>query len=62
MYINIVDEESLMQYVRPDFAQLTNTASETKSEEDNSHSKKSLVAIRSGVKPKLREIEKRAEK
>lgn len=59
---NIVDEESLMQYVRPDFAQLTNTASETESEEDNSHSKKSLVAIRSGVKPKLREIEKRAEK
>lgn len=59
---NIVDEESLMQYIRPDFAQLTNLDSETESEEYNSHSKKSLVAIRSGVKPQLREIEKRAEK
>lgn len=59
---NIVDEESLMQYIRPDFAQLTNTDSELESKEYNSHSKKSLVAIRSGVKPKLREIEKRTEK
>lgn len=59
---NIVDEEPLMQYIRPDFAQLTNTVSETESKEDDSHSKKSLVAIRSGVKPKLREFEKRAEK
>lgn len=59
---NIIDEESLMQYIRPDFAQLTNTDSETESKEDNSHSKKSLVAIRSGVKLKLREIEKRTEK
>ena len=52
---------SLMQYIRPDFAQLTNLDSEAESEE-YSHSKKSLVAIRSGVKPQLREIEKRAEK
>lgn len=59
---NIVDEESLMQYIRPDFAQLTNTDSETELKEDNSHSKKSLVAIKSGIKPKLREIEKRTEK
>lgn len=59
---NIVDEEPLMQYIRPDFAQLTNTVSETESEKDDSHSKKSLVTIRGGVKPKLREFEKRAEK
>ena len=59
---NIVDEESLMQYIRPDFAQLTNIASETESDEDNSQDKKSLVAIKSGVKPKLREIEKRDKK
>lgn len=57
--VNIVDEKPLMQYIRPDFAQLTNTVSETESEEENSHSKKSLVAIRSGVKPKLREFEKK---
>lgn len=59
---NIVDEESLMQYIRPDFAQLTNTDPKTESKADNSHSKKSLVALRSGVKPKLREIEKGTEK
>lgn len=59
---NIVDQEPLMQYIRPDFAQLTSTFSETDSEEDSSNSKKNLVSIRGGVKPKLREIEKGAEK
>lgn len=59
---NIVDEESLMQYIRPDFAQLTNMDSVKESDENNIQSRKSLVAVRSGVKPKLQEIEKRAEK
>ena len=59
---NIVDEQPLMQYIRPDFAQLTNTDSVKESDEDNIQSIKSLVSVRSGVKPKLHEIEKRDEK
>lgn len=41
---NIVDQESLMQYIKPDFAQLTNIDSETAAEEDNSHSKISFFS------------------
>ena len=57
---NLVDEESLMQYIRPDFARLTDVNFAENPNEDNKVDKKSLVAIKNSIKPILREIEKRA--
>lgn len=59
---NIVDEELLMKYIRPDFAQLTNVDSEVEPNGNINQNRKNLVAIRSGVKPKLREFDESAEK
>jgi hypothetical protein len=61
---DIVDEASLMDYIKPDFAKLTEitfdetveTSVETVPEtEDDS---RRLVAVKSGYKPKLRDIDK----
>lgn len=57
---NIVDEISLMQYIKPDFARLTDVGPVEKTDESREPNKKSLVAIKSGIKPKLQEIEKKA--
>ncbi len=57
---NIVDETSLMQYIKPDFAWLTDIGPSEDTDEDAKPDKKRLVAIKSGIKPKLREIEKKA--
>ena len=57
---NIVDEASLMQYIKPDFARLTDIGPSEDTDEDAKPDKKGLVAIKSGIKPKLREIEKKA--
>ena len=57
---NIVDEASLMQYIKPDFARLTDIGPSEDTDEDVKPDKKGLVAIKSGIKPKLREIEKKA--
>lgn len=57
---NIVDEVSLMQYIKPDFARLTDIGPSEDTDEDVKQDKKNLVAIKSGIKPKLREIEKKA--
>lgn len=57
---NIVDEISLMKYLKPDFAELTNIGSIEDIDENKESDKKGLVAIKSGIKPKLREIEKKA--
>ena len=57
---NIVDEASLMQYIKPDFARLTDIGPVEESNEDKKESKKGLVSLKSGLKPKLREVEKKA--
>ena len=57
---NVVDEASLMQYIKPDFARLTDIGPSEDTDEDAKPDKKGLVAIKSGIKPKLREIEKKA--
>ena len=57
---NIVDEASLMQYIKPDFARLTDIGPSEDTDEDAKPDNKGLVAIKSGIKPKLREIEKKA--
>lgn len=57
---NIVDEKPLNQYIKPDFAQLTDIESTKDTNEETKIDKKGLVAIKSGIKPKLREIEKKA--
>lgn len=57
---NIVDETSLMQYIKPDFAQLTDVGLLEDIDEEVKPDKKGLVAIKNGIKPKLREIEKKA--
>ncbi len=54
---NIVDEASLMQYIKPDFARLTDIGP-VESDEENMKDNKGLVSIKSGLKPKLREIDK----
>ena len=57
---NIVDETSLMQYIKPDFAGLTDVGPAEETDEENRENKQGLVAIKSGLKPKLREVEKKA--
>lgn len=57
---NIVDEASLRQYIKPDFARLTDVGPVDDTNEEKKSDKKGLVAIKSGIKPKLREIEKKA--
>ena len=57
---NIVEEASLMQYLKPDFAQLTDIEISENTEGVVKQDKKGLVAIKSGIKPKLRKIEKKA--
>ena len=49
-----------MQYIKPDFARLTDIGPSEDTDEDAKPDKKGLVAIKSGIKPKLREIEKKA--
>ncbi len=53
---NIVDQVSLMKYIKPDFAQLTDFEPSEDTEKVAKPSMRDLVAI----KPKLREIEKKA--
>lgn len=57
---NIVDEASLRQYIKPDFSRLTDVGPVDDTNEEKKSDKKGLVAIKSGIKPKLREIEKKA--
>lgn len=60
--LEIVEKESLMQYITPDFALLTapdietNEFAATKTDEDS----KTLISIKSGLKPKLRDIPEQA--
>ena len=58
---NTVDEQSLMEYVKPDFSKLTTTDNHT--EElmvKNPGVAKNLVSVKAGIKPKLKEEEKQA--
>ncbi len=57
---DIVDEVSLMQYIKPDFARLTDIVEVEETTTSEEKNKKGLVAIKNGIKPKLREIEKKA--
>lgn len=57
---NIVDVKSLMNFIRPDFAKLTEADDIEKNVAGTTKDKKGLVAIRSGIKPKLRTMEKKA--
>ena len=58
---DIVDEASLMNYVRPDFARLTDIEiAEDTEEAAGENDSKNLVAVKTGFKPKLREIDKPA--
>lgn len=57
---NIVDETSLMQFIKPDFAQLTNVGPTEDGDEATKSDRRGLVTIKDGVKPKLRKIEKKA--
>lgn len=57
---NIVDEVSLMKYIKPDFARLTDIEINEKSGEENVGDKKRLLAVKKGLQPQLREIEKQA--
>lgn len=57
---NIVDEEPLEQYIKPDFARLTDIGPSKDTDEIAKVDKKSLVTLKRGIKPKLREIEKEA--
>lgn len=55
-----VDETSLNEYIKPDFARLTDVgpAEQSNEIEENTDSKK-LVAIKAGLKPNLKVVEKR---
>jgi hypothetical protein len=58
---NMIDEKSLIQYIKPDFARLTDIGTvDVITNKDMKTDKKSLVAIRSGIKPKLRKIKKKS--
>lgn len=58
---NIVDEKSLNEYIKPDFSRLTGMEPADQNEEKVEDNKsKKLVALKSGIKPKLREVEKQA--
>lgn len=56
-----VEEASLQNYIKPDFARLTDagSAEQTIKTEENSESKK-LVVIKANIKPKLKRTEKQA--
>ena len=54
------ERQILMQYIKPDFARLTDIGPSEDTDEDATPDKTGLVAIKSGIKPKLREIEKKA--
>ena len=53
---SIVDEKSLMGYIKPDFATLT----DIESFEYSNENKKNLVAIKSGIKPRLKVFNEKA--
>ena len=60
---DVVDEISLMDYVKPDFAKLTEITfdEETNAEMDlpkDENDSRKLVAVKSGYKPNLRDIDK----
>ncbi len=57
---NIVDVQSLMDYIRPDFAKLTETDDIEECFSETTTEKKSLIAVKRGIKPTLRTIEKKA--
>ena len=56
---NIVDKLSLMEYIKLDFSQLTNNEFVQDANKDSKVDKRNLVSIKSGVKPKLRELKKK---
>lgn len=58
---NIVDEVSLMHFVKPDFARLTDIGPVESTDEEIRKSNKGLLTVKkTGLKPKLREVEKKA--
>lgn len=57
---NIIDEISLEQYIRPDFARLTDIEPIEETGENSRKDKKNLLSLKSGLKPRPREIEKKA--
>lgn len=60
---NTIDVQSLMAYIKPDFSKLTNPepVQEEKTAEHSGNAKR-LVAVKAGIKPKLREEEHRSDK
>ena len=56
----VVDEVSLMKYIKPDFAKLSEIDFTEVSSDDVEENREHLVTIRNGVKPRLRENEKKA--
>lgn len=60
-WFNVVTEQSLTDYMKPDFALLTASAStEIKSREDHNAATRRLTSVKAGIKPTLREGEKQA--
>lgn len=60
-WFNVVTEESLTDYMKPDFARLTAPSpAEDEAREEHNASTRRLVSVKNGIKPALREGEKQA--
>lgn len=58
---NTVQERSLNEYIKPDFAQLTNVEyMEEEVTEEKTGGAKRLVSLKAGLRPQLHEVEKKA--
>jgi len=57
---NVVDEVSITKYIKPDFARLTDIEAIEGVDEENIEDKKGLLAVKKGLQPQLRELEKQA--
>ena len=58
---NIIAAASLNEYIKPDFARLTDVEPVTEAYNDETDGEtRSLVSVKTGIRPKLREGEKQA--
>ena len=60
-WFNVVTEESVADYMKPDFARLTaSVTAENGAREDHNAATRRLTSVTAGIKPALREGEKQA--
>ena len=60
-WFNIVTEVSLIDYMKPDFARLTaSVTAENEAREEHNAATRQLTSVKTGIKPTLREGEKKA--